>query len=89
MKKKLIYKEKSQLKNSLFLYISDSGEELLVKEFDINQKSLLIYKDIEFISVNELSQLNKFMLKLNLVLKNNFVEEYIEKTFAVIEKRLL
>jgi DNA-binding MarR family transcriptional regulator len=87
--KKLIYKEKSQLKNSLFLYISDIGEELLVKEFDINQKSLLIYKDIEFLSVKELSQLNQFMLKLNLALKNDFVEEYIEKTFAVIEKRLL
>ena len=87
--KKLIYKEKSQLKNSLFLYISDSGEELLVKEFDTNQKSFLIYKDIEFLSVNELSQLNEFMLKLNLALKNDFVKEYIEKTFAVIEKRLL
>lgn len=87
--KKLIYKEKSQLKNSLFLYISDSGEELLIKEFDINQKSFLIYKDIEFLSVNELSQLNEFMLKLNLALKNDFVKEYIEKTFTVIEKRLL
>jgi len=49
----------------------------------------LIYKDIEFLSVNELSQLNEFMLKLNLALKNDFLKEYIEKTFAVIEKRLL
>lgn len=87
--KKLIYKEKSLLKNSLFLYISDSGEELLVKEFDVNQKSLLIYKDIEFLSVDELSRLNRFMLKLNLALKNDFVKEYIQKTFEVIEKRLL
>ena len=87
--KKLIYKEKSQLKNSLFLYISDMGEELLINEFDINQKSLLIYKDIEFLSVNQLDQLNRFMLKLNLALNNDFVEEYIEKTFAVIQKRLL
>lgn len=87
--KNLIYKEKSQLKNSLFLYISEIGEELLIKEFDQNQKSLLIYKDIEFLSVNELSKLNKFMFKLNLDLKNDFVKDYIEKTFAVIEKRLL
>ena len=78
--KNLIYKEKSQLKNSLFLYISDSGEELLKKEFDINQKSFLIYKNIEFLSVNELYLLNEFMLKLNLALKNYFVKEYIEKT---------
>ncbi|MBC8062016.1 MAG: MarR family transcriptional regulator [Clostridiaceae bacterium] len=87
--KKLIYKEKSQLKNSLFLYISDAGEDLLIKEFDINQKSFLIYKDIEFLSNNELSQLNEFMLKLNLALKNDIVKNYIEKTFTVIEKRLL
>jgi DNA-binding MarR family transcriptional regulator len=87
--KRLIYKEKSQLKNSLFLYISESGEELLIKEFDKNQKSFLIYKDIEFLSVNDLSRLNHFMLKLNLALKNDFVNAYIEKTFSVREKRLL
>jgi len=87
--KNLINKKKSQLKNSLYLFISDDGEELLIKEFDANQKSLLIYKDIEFLSRDELSQLNKFMLRLNLTLKNDFVKEYIEKTFEVIEKRLL
>ncbi|MDF2505203.1 MarR family transcriptional regulator [Clostridium sp.] len=86
--KNLIYKEKSELKNSLFLYISESGEGLLIKEFDVNQKSFLIYKDLEFLSRNELLRLNEFMLKLNLVLKNDFVKEYIEKTFTVIEKRL-
>lgn len=85
--KNLIYKEKSKLKNSLFLYISQVGEELLIKEFDVNQKSFLIYKDLQFISTVELSRLNKIMLKLNLTLKNDFVKEYIEKTFEVIKKR--
>lgn len=87
--KKLIYKEKSQLKNSLYLYISQIGEELLVKEFDVNQRSLLIYKDIEFLSINELSKLNQFMFMMNISLKNDFVKEYIKKTLSVIEKRLL
>lgn len=86
--KNLIYKEKSKLKNSLFLYISQVGEELLIKEFDVNQKSFLIYKDLQFISTVELSRLNKIMLKLNLTLKNDFVKEYIEKTFEVIKKEL-
>lgn len=85
--KNLIYKEKSKLKNSLFLYISQVGEELLIKEFDVNQKSFLIYKDLQFISTVELSRLNRIMLKLNLTLKNDFVKEYIEKTFEVIKKR--
>jgi len=87
--KNLIYKEKSPLKNSLFLHISVIGEELLIKEFGTNQKSFLIYKNIEFLSTKELLKLNKFMLNLNLALTNVFVKEYIEKTFAVIEKRLL
>lgn len=85
--KNLIYKEKSKLKNSLFLYISQVGEELLIKEFDVNQKSFLIYKNLQFISTVELHRLNKIMLKLNLTLKNDFVKEYIEKTFEVIKKR--
>ncbi|SMC22268.1 DNA-binding transcriptional regulator, MarR family [Clostridium acidisoli DSM 12555] len=87
--KNLIYKEKSKLKNSLFLYISQIGEELLIKEFDVNQKSFLIYKDLQFISTVELPRLNQIMLKLNLTLKNDFVKEYIEKTFEVIKKNLV
>jgi len=83
--KNLIYKKKSQLKNSLFLFISDNGEELLIKEFDANQKSLLIYKHIEFLSVSDLSKLNKFMLKLNLTLKNDFAFLYI-RIFLSVKK---
>lgn len=87
--KKLIYKEKSEFKNSRFLYISESGEELLIKEFEINQKSLLIYNNIEFLTIEELLKINKIIFDINITLKNNFVKEYIEKTFSVIEKRLL
>lgn len=86
--KKLIYKEKSQVKNSRFLYISEDGEELLVKDFEVNQKSFLIYKDIEFLSVDELVKVDKIVLEMNIALKNDFVKEYIERTFTVIEKRL-
>ena len=84
--KDLIYKEKSQLKNSLYLHISESGKELLIKDFDENQKSLLIYKDIDFLSTSELLKLNEFLLEMNLGLKNNIVEDYIEKTSKVLEK---
>ncbi|MHC1683830.1 MAG: MarR family transcriptional regulator [Clostridiaceae bacterium] len=86
--KKLIYKEKSQVKNSRFLYISENGEELLVKDFEVNQKSLLIYKDIEILSIDELVKVDKIILEMNMALKNDFVKEYIERTFTVIEKRL-
>jgi DNA-binding MarR family transcriptional regulator len=84
--KNLIYKEKSQLKNSLYLHISESGKELLIKDFEENQKSFLIYKNIDFLSTSELLKLNEFLLEMNLGLKNNIVEDYIEKTFKILEK---
>ncbi len=87
--KHIIYKEKSQLKNSLFLYISQNGEELLVKEFNADQKSFLIYKDIEFLSTYELSKLNELIFNMNITLKNNMVKDYIQETFNVIEKRII
>lgn len=87
--KDIIYKEKSQLKNSLFLYISISGEELLVKEFNENQKSFLIYKDIEFLTTHEISKLNRLMYEMNITLKNDMVSAYIKETFNVIEKRII
>lgn len=87
--KDLIYKKKSELKNSLFLYISVSGEELLVNEFNENQKSFLIYKDIDFLSNFELSKLNEFIFQMNITLENDMVKSYIEETFNVIEKRII
>ena len=87
--KNLIYKKKSELKNSLFLYISGSGEELLIKEFNENQKSFLIYKDIDFLSTVELSRLNKLIFEMNITLENDMVKAYIEETFNVIEKRII
>ena len=87
--KEIIYKEKSELKNSLFLYISSGGEELLVKEFNENQKSFLIYKDIDFLSTVELSRLNKLIFEMNITLENDMVKAYIEETFNVIEKRII
>lgn len=87
--KELIYKEKSPVKNSLFLYNSKLGEELLIKEFEVHQKNLLIYKNVDFLNENELSKLNEFLYKLNLALGNDFVKDYIDKTSSVIKQRLL
>lgn len=87
--KDIIYKEKSELKNSLFLYISQSGEELLVKEFNENQKSFLIYKDIDFLVASELSKLNELIFEMNITLKNHMVKAYIEETYSVIEKTII
>ncbi len=87
--KEIIYKEKSELKNSLFLYISGKGEELLVKEFNENQKSFLIYKDIDALLEQEISKLNELIFEMNITLENDMVKAYIKETFNVIEKRII
>jgi len=87
--KQLIEKQKSELKNSLYLYITDAGKTLLVKDFFDNQKSLLAYSDLLFLATAELKSLNLFMTKLNAVLKNNYVQGYIAKTIKEIEKMAL
>jgi len=87
--KSLITKEKSKLKNSLFLYITDAGKTLLVKDFHDNQKSLLAYSNLTFLTIAELKSLNLFMTKLNASSKKNYVQEYIAKTIKEIEKMAL
>ncbi|MBK5246272.1 MAG: MarR family transcriptional regulator [Peptostreptococcaceae bacterium] len=84
--KNLVIKEKSELKNSLFLYITDSGKTLLVNDFHDNQKSMLAYSDLTFLTTAELKSLNLFMTKLNASLKSNYVQSYIAKTIKEIEK---
>lgn len=84
--KNLIKKKKSELKNSLFLFITDSGKNLLVKDFELNQKSLLVYSGITFLSPEELTTLNRFLFKLNTDSKNDYVEGYMQKTLQEIEK---
>ena len=84
--KNLIKKDKSDLKNSLFLYLTEEGKTLLVKDYHDNQKSLLAYSDLVFLTIAELKSLNLFMTKLNASLKNNYVQGYIAKTIKEIEK---
>lgn len=89
LNKGLIAKEKSELKNSLFLHITDAGKTLLVKDFYENQKSLLAYSDLTFLTTDELKSLNLFMSKLNASIKINYVQGYIAKTIKEIEKMAL
>lgn len=86
--KNLICKEKSELKNSLYLFPSSKGLDLLVQDFKSNQKSFLIYKDIEFLSPNEIERLNQFLYRMNLALNNDFVTEYVIKTFEVLQNKV-
>jgi DNA-binding MarR family transcriptional regulator len=86
-KKDLIYKEKSTVKNSLYLYISKEGENLIIEDFKTNQKNLLIYNNIKNLYNEDLIKINAFLTKMNCILKNDKIQTYIEKTFKLIEQR--
>jgi len=87
--KELIYKEKSKVKNALYLFISEKGENFILEDFKINQKNLKIYDSVEKITEEKLSKANNILKKINCALENDKVEDYIIKTFEVIEKRIL
>ncbi|MDP4146399.1 MAG: MarR family transcriptional regulator [Bacillota bacterium] len=87
--KELIYKEKAQLKNSLFLYISHKGEELILKDFRENQEGLPTIRKIEETELDRLYKINKLLTKMNQCLGNDKVEIYVDKTFQVISRRWL
>jgi len=84
-----IYKEKSKVKNALYLFISEKGENLILEDFKLNQKSLTIYDSIDKIPKEKLTKINCLLKKINSALENDKVEEYIIRTFEVIENRVL
>ena len=84
-----IYKEKSKVKNALYLFISEKGENLILEDFKVNQKSLTIYDSIDKIPKEKLTKINYLLKKINSALENDKVEDYIIRTFEVIEKRVL
>lgn len=86
--KGLIFKEKSQHKNSLYLYISNLGERQIIDEFRENQNKLSIYLVNNKVELSELNHVNNLLKKMNFVLGNNKTEEYLERTFAMIKDKI-
>jgi DNA-binding MarR family transcriptional regulator len=79
--KDLITKEKGLIKNSIHLYISKSGEKLLIEDFEVNQKKLCIHKTLESISSEELLKLNGFLSEMNKKIGNEMLNVYIERIY--------
>jgi predicted transcriptional regulator len=86
--KGLILKEKSSFKNSLYLYLSHEGEELIIDEFRENLKKLSIFNISDKIKSNELEKAIMLLRRMNAILMNNNTETYIERTFNIIQKRI-
>lgn len=87
--KDLVYKDKSRSKNALHLYISEVGEKTILADFTENQSKMWLNE--EFYNINEavIKASIEVLRHMNEILGNDKVEAYIEKTFDLIERRLL
>jgi DNA-binding MarR family transcriptional regulator len=83
--KDLIYKEKSHIKNSLYLYLSKKGESIIISDFRENQEKLSLFHWIENVSDEELFKINSLLKEMNKAIGNDNVEEYVRRTYDVIE----
>ena len=87
--KNFIHKEKALIKNAHYLDISQQGEILIIEDYIKNQKTLLIFEELKDISLQEMINLNCLLGRMNDRLGNHKTEEYVKKTFAIIESRAL
>lgn len=87
--KNFILKEKSQIKNAYYLDISKQGEDLIIDDYEKNQKTLLIFHELKDIKFQDILIINCLLAKINNKLGNYKTEEYIQKTFEVIKDRSL
>ena len=85
--KHLIHKEKALIKNAHYLDISQQGEILIIEDYNKNQKTLLIFEELKDIRSKDILNLNCLLVRMNDRLGNYKTEEYIKKTFAIIESR--
>ena len=83
--KDLIFKEKSTVKNSLYLYINSKGEKLLIEDFKLNSERLIIHDYMKEIVEKKLEKINNYLYTINKRLQNYMVEIYLEKTHEILE----
>ena len=86
--KNFILKEKALIKNAHYLDISEQGENLIIEDYNKNQKTLLIFQELKGISSQEIINLNSLLVRMNDKLGNYKTQEYIKKTFDIIESRV-
>jgi len=87
--KQFIYREKALIKNAYYLDISKLGEDLIIEDYEKNQKTLLIFQELKDINFQDILIINCLLAKINNKLGNYKTEEYIQKTFDVIKDKAL
>ena len=85
--KELLYKEKSKIKNALYLYVNDKGEKVLLDDFKVNQGNLRVVANVEGISKEDFEKMIGLLKRMNKVIKNDMVETYVARTFEVIKDK--
>lgn len=81
LSKDLIYKRKGLLKNSIHIFITDKGKDIITNDYVNNSNRIDTLNILDNESAEKLNYLNTLLYPLNYALKNTMINEYILKTF--------
>lgn len=78
--KNLVYKRKGSVKNTIHIYITENGRQLVIRDFKENQNRIKLIELINKFDNEELRKSNEILSILNSTVKNHMIMEYISKT---------
>ncbi|MDP4178223.1 MAG: MarR family transcriptional regulator [Bacillota bacterium] len=81
LSKGLIYKKKGLLKNSINIFITDKGKDIINNDYADNSNRIETLNILDNVSSEKLTYLNILLYSLNYALKNTMINDYILKTF--------
>lgn len=84
LSKDFIYKKKGSLKNSLHIFLTNEGENVIMEDAKINKNEIATLNILNRLSAEKLSNANKILYSLNTQLNNTIVEHYILKTYEKV-----
>lgn len=82
-KKELIYKEKGNVKNSIYINISSKGEAILSYDIKNNFQIIDIIKNLEIFG-SDLIEINSILSKMNNLIGNDLINSIILRTYCVV-----
>lgn len=83
--KDLIYKKRGAVKNSLHVFTTEKGNNLIIEDLRKNTNKIEMLKLIETVSFEKIQYLNKLLSTLNRALNNYMVEEYNIRAFEAVK----
>jgi len=84
--KGLVYKNRSAVKNSLHIHITEKAEDLLIKDTNENENKISTLNLLDNVTEKKLKQLNKTLHSMNESVNNHVVVEFIDRCLYPVQK---